>query len=299
MARTRQPAPVALTVAGSDSGGGAGIQADLKTFHALGVFGTSAITCITAQNPDRVSAIQPIKPGIVAAQMDRIFEAFPVGGAKTGMLYDAAIIEAVADGFARRKFRPLVVDPVMVASSGALLLKRDAIVALTRRLLPLAAVVTPNLAEAEVLCGRRIQSLPELRDAARELADRFGVPVLVKGGHLKANHPSSAPERLATLRAASPTTAFVGHEARRGSRRILDELRAVDVLYEGRQFHEVSAPVVRGIKTHGTGCTFSAAIAANLALGRELVPAIRAAKKFVSAAIRHALRIGKYRPLRI
>jgi hydroxymethylpyrimidine/phosphomethylpyrimidine kinase len=253
----------ALTVAGSDSGGGAGIQADLKTFHALGVFGTSAITCITAQNPDRVSAIQPIRPDMVAQQMDRIFEAFRVDGAKTGMLYNAAIIEAVAAGFARRKFPRLVVDPVMVASSGALLLKRDAIAALTRRLLPQAAAVTPNLAEAEVLSGRRIRSLPEARDVARQLAEKFGVPVLVKGGHL-------------------PGTA-----------------RAVDVLWDGRAVHEFSAPVVRGIKTHGTGCTFSAAIAAELAWGRELVPAICAAKKFIAAAIRHAWRVGRYRPLRI
>jgi len=263
MMRRGRTIVTALTVAGSDSGGGAGIQADLKTFHALGVFGTSAITCITAQNPDRVSAIQPIRPDIVAQQLDRIFEAFRVGGAKTGMLYNAAIIEAVAAGFARRKFPRLVVDPVMVASSGALLLKRDAIAALTGRLLPRAVVVTPNLAEAEVLSGRRIRSLPEVRDAARQLAEKHGVPVLVKGGHL-------------------PGTA-----------------RAVDVLWDGRAVHEFSAPVVRGIKTHGTGCTFSAAIAAELARGRELVPAIRAAKKFIAAAIRQAWHVGRYRPLRI
>jgi hydroxymethylpyrimidine/phosphomethylpyrimidine kinase len=280
---------VALTVAGSDSGGGAGIQADLITFRALGVFGTSAITCITAQNPDRVSAIQPIKPGIVAEQMDRVFEAFRLGGAKTGMLYDAAIIEVVADGFARRKFRRLVVDPVMVASSGALLLKQDAIAALTRRLLPLAAVVTPNLAEAEVLSEQRIRSLAELRDVARALAERFGVPVLVKGGHLPSIEPVGRDRRARRVvgqtrlaRRSDPTTT-----------------RAVDVLFDGRQFHEFDAPVVRGIKTHGTGCTLSAAIAANLALGQELVPAVRAAKKFVTRAIRQSLRIGRYRALRI
>lgn len=263
VARTQKITPVALTVAGSDSGGGAGIQADLKTFRAFGVFGTSAITCITAQNPDRVSAIQPITPGIVAEQMDRVFEAFRVGGAKTGMLYNATIIEAVADGFVRRKFRRLVVDPVMVASSGARLLKRDAIAALTRQLLPQAAVITPNLTEAEVLSGRRIRSLDELRDAARSLAEKFGVPVLVKGGHL----PGA--------------------------------WRAVDVLFDGREFHEFSAPVVRGIKTHGTGCVLSAAIAANLALGCELVTAIRAAKKFLTRAIRQSWRVGRYRALRI
>lgn len=263
VASIRGQIPVALTVAGSDSGGGAGIQADLKTFRAAGVFGTSAITCITAQNPDRVSAIQPIRPDVVAAQMDRVFEAFAVRGAKTGMLYDAAIITAVAQGFARRNFRWLVVDPVMIASSGALLLKRDAIAALTTRLLPQAAVVTPNLAEAEVLSGRRITTLAELRDAAQFLSHRFGIPVLVKGGHLP------------------------------GAR------LAVDVLAADETLHEFAAPVVRGIKTHGTGCTFSAAITAHLARGESLVPAIRAAKRLVTRAIHQAWRLGKYRALRL
>ena len=143
----RRTAAIALTVGGSDSGGGAGIQADLKSFHAFGVFGTSAITCITAQNPRRVSTIQALEPRLVVEQMDRVFEAFRVSGAKTGMLYDAGIIEAVADAFARRKFRKLVVDPVMVASSGAVLLKKNAITALQSELFPQAAVVTPNLAE--------------------------------------------------------------------------------------------------------------------------------------------------------
>ena len=175
--KRRSTTAVALTVAGSDSGGGAGIQADLKTFHAHGVFGTSAITCITAQNPSRVSAVQPLNPRLVAEQMDRIFEAFPVGGAKTGMLYDAAIIEAVAKGFARRKFGKLVVDPVMVASSGALLLKKNAVTALTSKLFPHAAVVTPNLAEAEVLARRTIRTLDDLRLAARVARGEIRRPV--------------------------------------------------------------------------------------------------------------------------
>ena len=260
---SRSTAAVALTVAGSDSGGGAGIQADLKTFHACGVFGTSAITCITAQNPDRVSAVQSIRPAVIAEQLDRVFEAFAVRAAKTGMLYNAAIIETVASGFRKRRFRNLVVDPVMVASSGALLLKRDAIAALKKKMLPQAAVITPNLAEAEVLVGDRICTLPELRDAARELTDRLGAPVLVKGGHLP------------------------------GAR------RAVDVLFDGRELHEFSAPLVHNIKTHGTGCTFSAAIAANLALGRDLITSIRNAKRFVTRAIRGAIALGKYRALKI
>lgn len=254
---------VALTVAGSDSGGGAGIQADLKTFRAHKVFGTSVITCVTAQNPRRVSAVQAIEPRVVAEQMDRVFEAFHVGGAKTGMLYDAAIIETVADGFARRRFHKLVVDPVMVATSGALLLKKDAITALKTKLLPRAAVVTPNLAEAEGLWQRSIRTRDDLREAARALAERFGVPFLVKGGHLP------------------------------GAR------RAVDVLYDGRRLREFSGPLVRNVKPHGAGCAFSAAIAANLALGYSLAKSIRRAKGFVTKAIRDSIRLGKYRALKI
>lgn len=259
----RNTLPVALTVAGSDSGGGAGIQADLKTFRALGVFGTSAIACITAQNPGRVSAVQAIEPRMVAEQMDRVFEAFEVRGAKTGMLYDAAIIEMVADGFVRRRFRKLVVDPVMVATSGALLLKKDAITALKTRLLPHAAVVTPNLAEAEVLWQHSIRALDDLKKAARALAERYGVPFLVKGGHL----PKAK--------------------------------QAVDVLFDGKRFHEFRATVVPNIRTHGTGCTFSAAIAANLALGYGLVESVTRAKRFVTKAIRGAFKIGDYFALRI
>jgi hydroxymethylpyrimidine/phosphomethylpyrimidine kinase len=255
--------PVALTVAGSDSGGGAGIQADLKTFHALGVFGTSAITAITCQNPDRVSAVQAAAPQIVAGQIDRVFEAFPVRAAKTGMLYDAAIIRTVASAFHARRFPNLVVDPVMVASSGALLLKRDAITALTSLLIPQAAVVTPNLAEAEVLAGRRIRTLADLRAAAATLADRHGVPFLVKGGHLP------------------------------GAK------RAVDVLCDGTAMSEFSAQIVPRIKTHGTGCTFSAAIAAYLALGNELPEAIDRAKILVTRSIRQAIRLGRFRALKI
>jgi hydroxymethylpyrimidine/phosphomethylpyrimidine kinase len=252
-----------LTVAGSDSGGGAGIQADLKTFHAHGIFGTSAITCITAQNPDRVSAVQAITPRMVGEQMDCVFEAFRVGGAKTGMLYNAAIIETVADGFARRKFTNLVVDPVMVASSGALLLKKNAIAALTTALFPRAAVVTPNLAEAEVLARRSVRTLDELHTAARLLTEKYGVPFLVKGGHL------------------------------RGA------AHAVDVLFDGKRFYEFRAALVPNIKTHGTGCTFSAAIAANLALGHDLPDSITRAKRFITNAIRNSLNVGRHTALRI
>ena len=254
---------VALTVAGSDSGGGAGIQADLKTFRACGVFGTSAITCITAQNPRRVSAVHPVPSAIVAEQMERVLEAFPVRAAKTGMLYDAGIIAAVARTFQQHRFRQLVVDPVMVATSGAVLLKPDAIKALTTRLFPLAAVVTPNLAEAEVLGGQKIGSVEDLRKTAQALAREYGVPFLIKGGHL-------------------PGTK-----------------QAVDVLATGRQLYEFSAPVVRGVQPHGAGCTFSAAIAANLALGTDLTGSICAAKRFITGAIRNTVRLGRLQALKV
>jgi len=261
--KARQSLMVVLTVAGSDSGGGAGIQADLKTFRAHGVFGASAITCITAQNPKRVSAVQPVVARIVAAQIDHVFEAFPVAAAKTGMLYDAAIIEVVAAGFRRRKFRRLVVDPVMVSTSGARLLKKDAIAVLQRRLFPQAAVVTPNCDEAAVLWGREIRRLADLRAAAQALSERFGVPFLVKGGHLP-----------------------VGNQV-------------VDVLCTGRVTHEFKARVVHGIRAHGAGCTFSAAITANLALGHDLPTAVRRAKDFISRAFRNAVQVGNFRALKV
>jgi hydroxymethylpyrimidine/phosphomethylpyrimidine kinase len=259
----RSRTAIALTVAGSDSGGGAGIQADLKVFHKHGVFGASTITCITAQNPDRVSTVHALPPRLVAEQMDRVFEAFPVGAAKTGMLYDAAIITAVARGFVSRRFHKVVVDPVMVASSGGGLLKKDAITALTTRLFPQAVVVTPNLAEAEVLLRGSIRTLEELRAAARFLTEKFSVPFLVKGGHLR------------------------------------DGKQAIDVLFDGKDFHEYRAVRVPHIKTHGTGCTFSAAIAANLALGFSLPGSIARAKRFITRAIHGARKVGLYSVLQI
>lgn len=254
---------VALTVAGSDSGGGAGIQADLHTFHALGVFGTCAITCVTAQNPKRVSAVQPIEPSIVSQQMARVFEAFNVRAAKTGMLFDTAIIETVAAEFRKQRNRKLVVDPVMVATSGARLLRKDAIAALTGHLLPLATLVTPNLVEAEVLWRRQIRTLADMREAAQALADRFGVAFLVKGGHL----------RGAT--------------------------RAVDVLADGRTVREFDAPLVRVGKLHGTGCVYSAAITAHLARGYGLAGSIDRAKQFITRAIRDSIRVGNCRALKL
>ena len=258
----RRNTAAALTVAGSDSGGGAGTQADLKVFHSLGVFGTSAITCLTAQNPSRVTGIEPVSARMVTEQIERVLEAFPVRAAKTGMLYEPEIIAAVARVFSRYKFRNLVVDPVMIASSGARLLKPDGVAVLTKKLLPLALVVTPNRAEAEVLLGKSIGSLAEQRDAARLLAERFGAAVVVKGGHVGG-------------------------------------ARVVDVLFDGRDVYEFVAARVPRVKTHGTGCVFSAALAANLALGFSLVDSVARAKSFVTDAIRHSLRVGRFRVLQI
>jgi hydroxymethylpyrimidine/phosphomethylpyrimidine kinase len=255
--------PVALTVAGSDSGGGAGIQADLKTFHALDVFGTTAITAITCQNPAGVSAVAPVNPRLVVEQMASVWEAFPVRAAKTGMLFQAGIIRAVAAEFRRRQLRRLVVDPVMVATSGAMLLRPTAVAALCRQLLPLATVVTPNLDEAMVLLGKKIRSVQQLPAAARRLGEQLGVPVLLKGGHLR------------------------------------DSDRAVDVLFDGRQLRPFSAPRVARAQTHGTGCTYSAAITGYLARGADLVEAVGLAKVFVTRAIREPVRVGRYQALRV
>ncbi|MGA2786020.1 MAG: bifunctional hydroxymethylpyrimidine kinase/phosphomethylpyrimidine kinase [Verrucomicrobiota bacterium] len=250
--------PVALTIAGSDSGGGAGIQADLKTFAALGVHGASVITCLTAQNPRRVLAVEPCSPEIVRQQMRAVFEELRPAAAKTGMLFSEEIIRAVAFFFKGRKHLPLVVDPVMISTSGASLLKPAAIKILQRQLLPLAVLATPNLDEAEILTGRKIASVENMRAAAREIHTRFGCAALVKGGHL------------------------------RGVR------DAVDIFFDGRTELLLRAPFVRGVSTHGTGCTYSAAIAAALALGRDLPHAVEAGKRHVTAAIARSYRIGKH-----
>ena len=249
-----------LTIAGSDSGGGAGIQADLKTFEAFGVFGTSVVTCLTAQNPDEVTGILPATPDAVKRQLRTVGRGFPVAAAKTGMLYSAEIIRAVARGFKAGLRCPLVVDPVMVATSGARLLRAEAVAALCRELLPLATVITPNLPEAEILAGRVIRSVADLRAAAQTIAERYGSACVVKGGHLEG-------------------------------------ARVVDVLYDGRRFHEFAGRRQLARETHGTGCTFSAAVTASLAQGASLPAAVRAAKVFVAGALRHARRAGTHYPL--
>lgn len=252
--------PVALTIAGSDSGGGAGIQADLKVFAALGVHGTSAITCITAQNPKRVTAIHACSPKMVRAQLDAVFAELPPAAAKTGMLFSTAIIGAVAEFFSSADTCPLVVDPVMIATSGAALLKKPAVRAM-ERLLRLADLVTPNLDEARVLTGMDIRSVEDMRAAARCIRDRFGCAVLVKGGHLR-NHRE-----------------------------------AIDIFYDGASELLFSAPFVRGVSTHGTGCTYSAAITAGLAQGKDLAKAVQAGKEFITGAVIHNRRVASHQAL--
>jgi hydroxymethylpyrimidine/phosphomethylpyrimidine kinase len=251
--------PVVLTVAGSDSGGGAGIQADLKTFEALGVFGVSAITCLTAQNPDGVRGIQASTPGMVESQIAAVCAGFPVRAVKTGMLYRARIVEAVARAVRKARLSNLVVDPVMVATSGARLLKDDAVAAVERALLPLAAVITPNLDEAAVLTGRSVRTRREMERAARTLGERYGAAVVVKGGHL-----------------------------RRG---------LVNVLYANGRLACFTPERIHSAETHGTGCTFSAAVAARLACGDATESAVEAAGRFVAAALAGARPAGAHVPL--
>jgi hydroxymethylpyrimidine/phosphomethylpyrimidine kinase len=247
--------PVALTIAGSDSGGGAGIQADLKTFAALGVHGTSAITAITAQNTVTVTEIFALPISIVIAQLDAVVTDLGVQAAKTGMLASSEIIEAVAAAIEAHGIRNLVVDPVMVAKGGAKLLRDDAIDALRNRLLPLAAVITPNLPEAEVILGRRIQSIDEREEAARSLVALGARAAVVKGGHAEGD--------------------------------------ATDIFWDGIHMVEFYAPRVQTTNTHGSGCVFSAAIAAGLAKGLDPLEAVGQAKYFITAAIEHSLEIGR------
>lgn len=254
--RARWGRPVALTIAGSDSGGGAGIQADLKTFQALDVYGMSVITAITAQNTLGVQAVHEIPTDVIAAQIDAVVGDIGVDGAKTGMLSSAEIVHTVAQRVRRWGLESmLVVDPVMVAKSGDRLLHEDAVQALVQDLLPLAAVLTPNVPEAEVLVGRPIKTEEELLQAARDIVRLGPRAVVMKGGHL----------------AGDP----------------------VDVLFDGEQFHRFEAVRVHTPSTHGTGCTFSAAIAAQMARGVGVVEAVGMAKAYITGAIQHAQPLGK------
>jgi hydroxymethylpyrimidine/phosphomethylpyrimidine kinase len=247
--------PVALTIAGSDSSAGAGVQADLKTFSALGVYGLTAVSCVVAEIPGKVSRIEPVSAALVREQINVLAETFPIAAIKTGLLYSREIIKAVARAIVdfKRDRIPLIVDPVMIATSGDRLLEPPAVEAYETELFPLAALITPNLDEAAWLLETKIKDRQSMEKAVRELAKKYRVSVLLKGGHLTGS-------------------------------------AAVDLLFAGNKLTEFSAPFVRGVATHGTGCTYSAAITAGLASGLLLEDAICRAKKFVTQSIRGRFR---------
>ncbi len=242
------PPPIALSIAGSDNSAGAGIQADLKTFTACGIYGLTAVTCVVAEAPGKVDLIQAINPEIVAAQVRLSFEAFPIAAVKTGMLFSPEIIMAVAEQLKEYPEIFITVDPVMVASSGDLLIKPEAVSLYKEYLFPMAGLITPNLDEIATLVGRPIYSLDAMRDAGRELTASFKTSFLLKGGHLR-----------------RPV--------------------ATDLLLTNGEIIEFEAPYVKGMSTHGTGCTYSAAITAGIARGLSLPTAVREAKSFVTRAI--------------
>jgi hydroxymethylpyrimidine/phosphomethylpyrimidine kinase len=247
--------PVSLSIAGSDSGGGAGIQADLITFARLGSLGTTVITCVTAQNLDGVTAIHPVPPADIAAQIDAIFLGFPVGGVKTGMLYSREIIDAVGAALEQNVITRLVVDPVMVATSGARLLNEDAIAGYAEKIFPWAYVMTPNLDEAAVLLGRPIRDAADMPDAARELGLAHQCAVLLKGGHLEGP-------------------------------------QLVDVLWDRETIHRWTGARVTGVGTHGTGCMLSAALTARLSFGDPLVEACLRAREYVEHVLLNCTEIS-------
>jgi hydroxymethylpyrimidine/phosphomethylpyrimidine kinase len=246
---------MALTIAGSDSSGGAGIQADLKTFAAHGVYGCSAITAVTAQNTLGVTAVAELDASMVVAQIDTVLADLKVDATKIGMLASEPIVSAVADAVRRHRLTNVVVDPVMVSKSGARLLDEDAVEAMRGQLFPQATIVTPNVFEAEALTGTAIANRQDQRDAAVRLMELGPRAVLVKGGHLDGP--------------------------------------AIDILHDGHQTIELEAERIDSPHTHGTGCTLSSAIAARLALGDDLIAAVRAAKIYVTQAIAQAPGLGR------
>jgi hydroxymethylpyrimidine/phosphomethylpyrimidine kinase len=261
---SRSCPPVALTIAGSDNSSGAGLQADLKTFSAFDVYGLTAVTCVVSEVPGRVEAVQAVTPAVLRSQIRILFENFPITAVKTGMLYSRALLRVVSEELADRlgQFH-LVVDPVMVASSGDPLLQKDAVRAYREELLPLADLITPNLDEAAVLLGRPVRTLAQMTPAAEELRDRFGPSVLLKGGHLRG-------------------------------------CQAVDVLsLRGGKTVEFTLPRWPQRESHGTGCTLAAAVAAGLAHGRRLTVAVREAKKYLHRAIGNPLAWSKKKGVKI
>lgn len=259
---SREALPIALTIAGSDSGGGAGIQADLKTFHSFGVFGTSVVTAITAQNTKGVQAIHPVPLSDVRAQLDSVVSDLRPGAVKTGMLATSALVGEVARALKHHGLTTYVMDPVMVATSGDRLLEREAERALAGDLLPLATVVTPNLEEAAILVGEPVETEGQMVEAARRLVEMGASAALVKGGHLEVDGGGgSGPE-------------------------------VVDILWDGAREHVFRRPRVDTVHTHGTGCTLSAAIAAGLARGDDLFAAVERALRYVARAIATAPGLG-------
>jgi len=251
-----------MTIAGSDSGGNAGVQADLRAFHAYGLHGCTVFAALTAQNPRAVRAVHQVPPEFVKAQLEAVFEMYSVKALKTGMLADAKVIDVVARALARRGRAKKVIDPVMIATSGAKLICDGAVAALKEKLLPLATVITPNLPEAGALLGGEVRP-EDAADAARDLSRAFGCAALVKGGHAVEGRPCGA-----------------------------DEVE--DVLYDGRRIHRFSLPLVaHPVSTHGTGCTLAAAIAAGLALGAHLSHAVEKAKEYVYEAIKISYYVGR------
>jgi hydroxymethylpyrimidine/phosphomethylpyrimidine kinase len=254
-AMARVSLPRVLVIAGSDSSGGAGIQADLKTISALGAFGMTAITALTAQNTTGVLGVVEVAPEFVALQIEACVTDVGCDAVKTGMLAEVAIIEAVADSIARHRLPRVVVDPVMIAKSGAPLLKPEAVQALKSLMLPAATVATPNLHEAAALLGREVRDLGGMKDAAKAIHELGAANVVIKGGHLAGV--------------------------------------AADILYDGRDFTEFRAERFHTKHTHGSGCIFASAIAATLAHGRGVKEAVAMAKEFITTAIRHGLALGK------
>ncbi|PEN14797.1 bifunctional hydroxymethylpyrimidine kinase/phosphomethylpyrimidine kinase [Longibacter salinarum] len=248
--------PVALSIAGSDSGGGAGIQADLKSMEANGVFATSVITAVTAQNTEAVTMAYDLPTRIIKAQIDAVAKDFDVSATKTGMLSTSEIIRTVAEKVEEHDLFPFIVDPVMISKSGFKLLQDEAIDTLREVLLPLATITTPNIHEVEYLTGEEILSVDDAKEAAKTIFEMGPSSVLVKGGHMN------------------------------------ETAEAMDILYDGTAFHTFTADRIRTDNTHGTGCTYASAIAANLAQGWDLGNAIERAKRYVTAAIRNSLDLG-------
>lgn len=255
-AQTQSSVPVALTIAGSDSGGGAGIQADLKTFAMHCVHGTSALTCVTAQNTQEVTRVDPLPAASVVAQIQAVVSDIGVQATKTGMLLNQEIIDAVGAELKKLGLKNLVVDPVMVSRTGAQLIDDDAITSLRDVLIPLATIVTPNRYESQLLSGLEILTLEDMQEAGRRIHQLGAKAVLVKGGGMTG------------------------------------KLRGVDVWFDGEQLITLTTTSVETSNTHGTGCTLSSAIAANLALGKDLPLAVRSAKDYVTTALKYALNIG-------